>query len=60
MKLINEQFNPGVIEMFMWKWTAEFYAWRARLAGYTTRVIYEGSNWIELGVRIDKPSKEKS
>jgi hypothetical protein len=42
-------FNPYVIKMFMWKWSAEIYAWRARRVGYKTEVIYEGSNWLELG-----------
>ena len=42
-------YNINVNEMFMWKWQAEFYAWRARRAGYVATVVYEGSNWIELG-----------
>jgi hypothetical protein len=46
-----KKFNTGVIEMFMWKWTAQFYAWRARRAGYTATVVYQGENWLLLGGR---------
>jgi len=53
-------FNASVIEMFMWRWTARVYAWRARRAGYTATVKYEGGNWIALGGRygvvLDKPN----
>ena len=46
-----DTFNPAVIEMFMWKWSAEIYAWRARRAGFNAEVKYEGTNWLELGGR---------
>ena len=45
------EFNPNVAEMFMWKWTAEIYAWRARQRGYDAKVEFAGNNWIELGGR---------
>jgi len=44
-------FNPNVIPMFMWRWSAELYAWRARRAGYAATVKYEGSNWLQNGGR---------
>lgn len=31
-------FNPYVAKTFWWQWTARFYAWRARRAGYKTHI----------------------
>jgi hypothetical protein len=57
-------FNPSVMPMFMWQWQAEIYAWRARRNGFDAEVVYEGSNWIELGgqwsVKLsERTNKEK-
>ena len=51
-QLINKKdFNIFVIEMFMWKWTANIYARKARKAGYKATVHKEGGNWLMLGGR---------
>ena len=44
-------FNPNVIEMFMFKWQADFYAWKARQKGFTTTINGPYDNWLELGGR---------
>ena len=44
-------FDPGVVEMFMFKWAARLYAWRARRAGYKAEVVDEGTNWLLNGGR---------
>ena len=45
------KFDPQTMQGFMFKWTAEFYAWRARLRGYKTKISSSGNNWIENGAR---------
>ncbi len=40
------EFNEYVIQMFMFRWSAEFYAWRARRRGYTTVVSSMGNGLV--------------
>lgn len=53
----DDKYNPYVMQMFMWKWQAELYAWKARRRGFETEIIREGNNWLLLGgrwsVRLD-------
>ena len=55
--------NPNVIQMFMFKAEAKFYAWKARRKGYKAKIRKEGSgwSWITLGgrysVRLDKDNE---
>jgi hypothetical protein len=50
-------FNVSEIPVFMTKWGAEFYAWRARRRGFKTE-ISSYSNWFicggNYGVRLSK------
>jgi len=41
-------FDPMVSKTFMTKMGANFYAWRARRAGFDATVFYCG-NWVENG-----------
>lgn len=52
------KFNPSVIQMFMFRWTANLYAWRARRRGYSATVTYCGGNWLMLGGRYSVSLKE--
>ena len=58
--------NPNVIQMFMFKAEAKFYAWKARRKGYKTTISREGiggDTWIALGgywsVKLEEKELDK-
>lgn len=59
---LMSDFNPNVAEMFMYKWQADFYAWRAKKKGFIPIIEGPYDNWIELGgkweVTLTDPTKQ--
>lgn len=45
------EFNPNVIEMFMFKYEAYIYSYLAKTHGYIPTISGPFDNWIELGGR---------
>ncbi len=49
----TNDFSPGIIPVFMTKWGARFYAWRARRRGFQTDIHDYGAYQRELGGRYE-------